>query len=78
MNGEIKISGQALRLMNHEQLDALQQQVIAQGCWENARKCYIIIETMGESIGPLLVSMEDGDDEQMILIGIERDGYVHS
>lgn len=74
MSAKIDITVEAITRMNHRQFEALQNNVLGLGLWENARECVIRTDLSG-AMG---VQIKDGEGKQMIFIGIESDGYTHS
>jgi hypothetical protein len=70
---EMRPTVQGLREMTPEQLKALQENVLADGCWETASGLGLWFEW-----GTLMVSPKDIEGKPMLLIGIEKDGYTHS
>lgn len=67
---KISITRGAIQTMNHKQLKALKENVLADGQWEGPYEIHITRGILGED---LIIYIGD-----MIVIGIEDDGYTHS
>lgn len=68
-----------LQSLTNEQFAALRDNVLREGCWEQADG--IDISGGGDHLGvrPLQLStVREGKLETMIYLGIEKDGYTHS
>jgi hypothetical protein len=70
---EVTVRVGVLKAMNVEQFMALQEDVLADGKWENAKAL-----SLGLGDGALMVAPRDENGNNMIVMGIEKDGYTHS
>lgn len=69
----VRLTAKAVKSMTEPQWESLRDNICRDGMWENARGvvCWMDLDA-------LMVAPMDSEDHQIMMIGIEADGYTHS